>query len=114
MITKVLGCDEKMDLAVIKFSTYYLFEPVEFQDVEKVEKGHFVIAVGNPDGYDYYGSVTFGVVSNLGRYISFDTDGDGHISYDEAAVVERIECPEHEIASLEGIKNFTSLKYLLF
>lgn len=51
---------------------------------------------------------------NFRNYLveNFDTDGDGHISYDEAAVVERIECPEHEIASLEGIKNFTSLKYL--
>lgn len=81
VLAEVLGCDEKMDLAVIKFSTYYLFEPVEFQDIEKVEKGNFVIAVGNPDGYDYYGSVTFGVVSNLGRYISFDTDGDGVQDY---------------------------------
>ena len=35
-----------------------------------------VIAVGNPDGYDYYGSVTFGVVSGPERYVSTDTDGD--------------------------------------
>lgn len=51
---------------------------------------------------------------NFRNYLleNFDTDGDGHISYDEAEVVERIECPSLEIASLEGIKNFTSLKYL--
>lgn len=78
---EVLGYDEKIDLAVIKFDSYYLINPVEFQDVTKLEKGHFVIAVGNPDGYDYYGSVTFGVISNLGRFISFDTDGDGTNDY---------------------------------
>lgn len=77
----ILGCDEKLDLAVIQFSSYYLIEPVSFQDVDKLEKGNFVIAVGNPDGYDYYGSVTFGVISNLGRFISFDTDGDGVKDY---------------------------------
>ena len=78
---EILGYDEKIDLAVIKFESYYLINPVEFQDVSKLEKGHFVIAVGNPDGYDYYGSVTFGVISNLGRYISFDTDSDGTNDY---------------------------------
>lgn len=77
----VLGYDEKIDLAVIKFDSYYLINPVEFQDVNKLEKGNFVIAVGNPDGYDYYGSVTFGVISNLGRFISFDTDNDGTNDY---------------------------------
>ena len=78
---EVLGYDEKIDLAVIKFDSYYLINPVEFQDVTKLEKGNFVIAVGNPDGYDYYGSVTFGIISNLGRFISFDTDNDGTNDY---------------------------------
>lgn len=77
----ILGYDEKIDLAVIKFDSYYLINPVEFQDVSKLDKGQFVIAVGNPDGYDYYGSVTFGVISNLGRFISFDTDNDGTNDY---------------------------------
>lgn len=78
---EVIGYDEKIDLAVIKFDSYYLINPVEFQDVSKLDKGQFVIAVGNPDGYDYYGSVTFGVISNLGRFISFDTDGDNTYDY---------------------------------
>lgn len=77
----VLGYDEKIDLAVIKFDSYYLINPALFQDVTKLEKGQFVVAVGNPDGYAYYGSVTFGVISNLGRFISFDTDNDGTNDY---------------------------------
>ncbi len=78
---EIVGKDDKIDLAVIKFDSYYLIDTVEFQDVNKLEKGQFVIAVGNPDGYDYYGSVTFGVISNLNRYISFDTDNDGTSDY---------------------------------
>ena len=78
---EILGYDEKVDLAVIKFESYYLINPVEFQDETKLEKGQFVIAVGNPDGFDYYGSVTFGVISNLNRYLSFDTDSDGQSDY---------------------------------
>lgn len=51
---------------------------------------------------------------NFNNYLlaNFDSDGDGHITYDEAAVVESIECNDLEIESLEGIRNFTSLKYL--
>lgn len=78
---KVLGVDEKIDLACLTFDSYYLIEPVELADSDKLEKGSLVIAVGNPDGYDYYGSVTFGVISNVGRYISFDTDNDGTNDY---------------------------------
>ncbi len=77
----VLGVDEKSDIACLKFESYYYIEPVQLADSDTLEKGSFVIAVGNPDGYDYYGSVTFGVISNVGRYISFDTDNDGTNDY---------------------------------
>lgn len=78
---EILGYDEKIDLACLKFDSYYYIEPVELANTDSLEKGNFVIAVGNPDGYDYYGSVTFGVISNLGCHISFDTDGDGTQDY---------------------------------
>lgn len=73
----VLGYDKGVDLAVIKFDYDKFINPIEFADSDDVKKGEFVIAIGNPDGYEYYGSVTFGVVSGELRYISDDTDGDG-------------------------------------
>ena len=74
---KILGMDEKVDMAVISFEHTTFIDVVEFADSDEISKGQFVIAVGNPDGYDYYGSVTFGVVSGALRYISDDLDGDG-------------------------------------
>ncbi len=74
---RVIGYDSKVDLAVIAFDHYTYINPVTFKDSDELNNGEFVIAIGNPDGYDYYGSVTFGVVSGKLRYISDDTDGDG-------------------------------------
>lgn len=72
----IIGYDEKVDIAVITFEYNKYIQPVKIADSEKLEKGDFVIAVGNPDGYDYYGSSTFGIVSGETRYLSSDTDGD--------------------------------------
>lgn len=74
---KILGYDEKVDLALITFYHYTKIQPVEFADSNNLNKGSFVIAVGHPEGYTFYNSVTFGVVSGNARYISSDTDGDG-------------------------------------
>ena len=43
---------------------------------------------------------------------NFDTDGDGEISFFEAASVNKIECMKRGISSLEGIRYFTELTYL--
>ena len=57
-----------------EYSKY--IDPVDLGDSDELKKGQMVIAVGNPDGYEYYGSVTFGVISGPERYVSTDTDGD--------------------------------------
>lgn len=78
---EVLGQDSKVDLAVVKFDSYYYMNEIELADSDTVSKGNFVVAIGHPDGYDYYGSATFGIISNTGRFISFDTDNDGTNDY---------------------------------
>lgn len=77
----VLGKDAKIDLAVVKFDSYYYMNEIQLADSATVKKGSFTVAIGHPDGYDYYGSATFGIVSNVGRFISFDTDNDGTNDY---------------------------------
>ena len=74
---KVLGFDNKIDIAVLSFEHYTYYQPVEFGDSDSIEKGAFVFAVGNPAGLEYYGSVTLGVVSSPLRYLPSDTDDDG-------------------------------------
>lgn len=70
---KVVGVDPKTDLAVIKIEAKNL--PVmEFGDSDKVRVGELSVAIGNPGGLEYMGSVTVGVVSGLNRTIPV---GDG-------------------------------------
>lgn len=59
----VIRYDEVKDLAIVKFISNVDIKPLAFATKEDVNVGGFVIAIGNANGYDYYGSVTFGIVS---------------------------------------------------
>lgn len=59
----VVKSDANMDLAVITFISEHDYTPLTFGKIGEVNKGDFVAAIGNPGGFDYYGSVTFGMVS---------------------------------------------------
>lgn len=65
---KVIGKDPKSDLAVIKINAKNL--PVaKFGDSSKVKVGDLAIAIGNPIGDEFAGSVTAGIISALNRKI---------------------------------------------
>ena len=64
---KLLGGDEKTDLAVLKVSSDKPLPAVKFADASKVRVGQAVMAVGNPFGLG--GTVTTGIVSARGRDI---------------------------------------------
>lgn len=64
---KLLGGDEKTDLAVLKVSSDKPLPSVKFADASKVRVGQAVMAVGNPFGLG--GTVTTGIVSARGRDI---------------------------------------------
>ena len=64
---KLLGGDEKTDLAVLKVKSDKSLPYVEFEDGNKVRVGQPVMAVGNPFGLG--GTVTTGIVSARGRDI---------------------------------------------
>ncbi len=57
---KVVGIDEKVDLAVIKVNDTNL-PTIKFGDSEKLKIGEEVIAIGHPYGYDF--TVTSGIIS---------------------------------------------------
>jgi serine protease Do len=64
---KVIGSDRRSDLAVLKIEAPNLV-PAELGDSAKVQVGEWVMAVGNPLGYD--NTVSVGVVSSLDRVVS--------------------------------------------
>jgi len=66
---EVLGKDATTDLAVISFKAEHNFPVASFADSYEASVGQFVFAVGNPLGFDYFGTLTMGVVSGLARYV---------------------------------------------
>lgn len=66
-----IGGDSKTDLAVIKITLNEL--PVaELGDSSKLEVGDLAVAIGNPLGMEFAGSVTAGVISALNRQVETD------------------------------------------
>ncbi|HAY61089.1 MAG: trypsin-like peptidase domain-containing protein [Acidaminococcaceae bacterium] len=65
---KILGTDPATDLAVVKINADNL--PVaEFGDSSDIQVGEPAIAIGNPLGLEFRGSVTVGVISALNRSV---------------------------------------------
>ena len=63
---KLIGADEMTDLAVVRVDDGKL--PVaKFGDSDKIVVGEPAIAIGNPMGLEFQGSVTSGVISALNR-----------------------------------------------
>lgn len=91
----VLGYDDKVDISVIKFSHTSYIPVITFADSDSLKRGNFAIAIGNPNGYDYYGTATFGIVSYPKRYLSDDTDGDGINDWDAQYI-------QHDVAINPG------------
>jgi serine protease Do len=65
----LIGYDETTDLAVIQFDTEEDFNVIPFGNSYEVEIGQIVYAIGNPLGFDYYGTVTSGIISGEARYV---------------------------------------------
>jgi serine protease Do len=64
---KVLGKDQKTDIAVIKIDAGRDLPAVSLGDSDRLEVGEWVMAIGNPFGLDH--TVTSGIVSAKGRQI---------------------------------------------
>ncbi|HQB80041.1 MAG TPA: trypsin-like peptidase domain-containing protein [Bacilli bacterium] len=91
----ILGTDNKVDLAVISFSSPKYIRPLEFADSDLLKQGQFAIALGSPEGYEFYNSATFGIISHAKRYLADDTDNDGTSDWDAEYI-------QHDVAINPG------------
>ena len=65
----IIGYDTDTDIAVLKIDASGL-TPADFGNSDDLKVGELVLAIGNPLGFELFGSVTSGIVSALNREIS--------------------------------------------
>lgn len=86
--------DKLVDIALVQFDSPAYFVPAEIGDSTKLKKGSFALAIGNPYSFDYYASVTFGIVSSPLRYIE-DIEFNGKVKVNNEYI-------QHDAAINEG------------
>ena len=65
-----IGGNDKLDLAVVTFTSTNDYTLIPLGDTSDVNQGDFAVAIGNANGYEYFGSVTFGVISYVNRKLA--------------------------------------------
>jgi len=70
-IAQLIGRDSKTDIAVLKIDASGL-STAELGDSDALRPGELAVAIGNPGGLDYMGSVTAGIISGLNRKVVTD------------------------------------------
>ena len=78
---KLVGSDMWTDLAVLEIDDKGIDKVLEIGNSDTLKQGETVIAIGNPLGLDFYGSVTTGVVSGTDRAIPVDINEDGVVDW---------------------------------
>lgn len=82
----LVGGDVWTDLAVIKVDAKDIKTVAQFGDSDTLKQGEPAIAIGNPLGFDFYGSVTTGVISGTERSVPVDLDGDGSEDWESEVI----------------------------
>ncbi len=82
---EVIGTDWRTDLAVLKINANGLVM-VQKGDSDKLRVGELAVAIGNPGGLEYMGSVTVGVISGLNRTIQSENGKEFKLIQTDAAI----------------------------
>ncbi len=69
---KLVGQDEKTDIAILKVDTDKELTAATLGDSSAVEVGDLAVAIGNPLGQEFAGSVTSGVISAVNRTMTIE------------------------------------------
>lgn len=75
---QLVGEDERTDLAVLRIdvsslpATHRPLPVAEFGDSDKLNVGELAVAIGNPLGLEFHGTVTAGIISAVERTLTMD------------------------------------------
>lgn len=81
---ELVGQDTKTDLAVLKISTESPLTPAVLGDSDNIQVGELAVAIGNPMGQEFSGSVTAGIVSAVNRTMTIENRSYNLIQTDAA------------------------------
>jgi serine protease Do len=81
----VIGRDEKTDLAVIKIDLSEL-PAVDLGNSDDLKVGELAVAIGNPGGLEFMGSVTSGIISGLNRLVQVGENQELKVIQTDAAI----------------------------
>lgn len=81
----IIGVDTKTDLAVIRIEATGLI-CAEFGNSDQVQVGERVVAIGNPGGIEFMGSVSQGIVSGLNRTLKMSSGLNMNLIQTDAAI----------------------------
>jgi serine protease Do len=77
-VAELVGTDPESDLAVLRFQTNRTVYVAPIAPYESVRAGQIIIAIGSPSGFNYFNSVTMGMISGTDRFVGIsDSTGDG-------------------------------------
>lgn len=68
---KITGADPLRDVAILEANVNYDVPIIKLGDSSLLKKGEFVLAIGCPLSEEYYGSLSFGVVSDNNQLMAF-------------------------------------------
>ncbi len=81
----LIGYDVSADLAVLKIEKTGLM-PIEIGDSEQLKVGDTAIAIGNPGGLEFMGSVSSGIISGLNRKLQTESGTEMNLIQTDAAI----------------------------
>ncbi|PLT36017.1 S1C family serine protease [Bacillus sp. V5-8f] len=83
---KIRGSDPWTDLAVVETDSDKVKTVAEFGKSAALKPGEPVLAIGNPLGLQFSGSITQGIISGLERTIEIDINQDGEVDWNAEVI----------------------------
>lgn len=85
LTAKLVGADPNTDLAVLQISAQNL-TAVQLGDSSNLQVGEPVVAIGNPGGAEFAGSITAGVISATNRTLDIQGENSFNLIQTDAAI----------------------------